>query len=195
MPAKSSCKKSLSETSVRNSSDDLYDQCFPVDVPQSISQKPTRPDPRTIFARVLREIETMELKMRARMDLETVIPRGYVFAIHELESNYVSIGYGGKSHLTSTLRRLQIGNPHKLEVIGILQRYSFDDARELCTLINSGLIMYQTTNKLWFSVDDCNRRVTNMFARIDRCEDEDMPINPPPLVRQNAEMLTFPNSR
>lgn len=187
MPALSCYKKSLIDSTIsKDSSDDLYNQCFPLETPQSIQQNQVRPNPRTVFARVLKQIETMELKMRARVDLELVMPRGYVFAIHELGSNYVSIGYGGKSHLTSMLRRLQIGNPHKLEVIATLQRYSLDDARELCSLINSGMIMYQTSNKLWFSIDDCHRRVMSMFAKIDRCTSEDEPIDRPPLIRQNA---------
>jgi hypothetical protein len=150
----------------------LYEQCF-----MTPKSPVARVEPKVAFARVLRQIETMNLRTYARVDLETVMPRGFVFAIHELGSEFVTIGHGGRSHLRSILSRLQLASPRPLEIAAVLQRYSFDDARALCDTIKSGLIMYQTKNKSWYTMENCRQKIVAMFARIDKIE-ESAPRNP-----------------
>jgi hypothetical protein len=146
---------------------DLYDQCF-------VGPRPylaVRSDPKVAFAEVLSEIKMIEPRGRAQVNLEMVMPRGHVFAVHEIGSNFVSIGHGGKSCPTSILRRMQISNPRQLEIIAVLRRYSFDDARLLCETIKSGLIIFQCGNKNWYTIENCKQKIVAMFSRIDKIED------------------------
>ena len=163
---------------------ELYEQCF-IRRPVEMKSNTIEPFPKESFARVLRQIDTMELKRRARVDLEMVPPRGYVFAIHLPGTDFVTIGYGGRVPLASTLKRLQVANPQTLEVIAVLQRYSFDDARAICEMIHSGMIMWQSKNKAWFVIDDCRRKVMAMFTRIDKI-DNGVDNARPSLFRQSG---------
>lgn len=148
---------------------DLYARCFP-DVPKPAPIKRSAAEPREIFARVLRQIETMELKMRVRVDMERDHARGYVFAIGESSSDFVTIGHASKSSISGIMRRLQAANPRPLKLVAMLRRYSFDDARELCTLIKSGVTIYQCANPGWITMENCHTKVAGMFARIDRLD-------------------------
>lgn len=127
-------------------------------------------DPREIFARVLRQIETMELKIRVRIDMECEHTRGYVFAIGETSSDYVTIGHASKSSISVIMRRLQAANPRPLKLVAILRRYSLDDARELYALIKSGVTIYQCANPHWITMENCHSKIAGMFARIDMIE-------------------------
>lgn len=167
------------------SDSDLYKLCFP-DVPKPAAAiKRGSTEPRDIFARVLRQIETMELRPRARIDLEREHVRGYVFAIGETSSDFVTIGYASKSNISGILRRMHAANPRQLNVVALLRRYSFDDARELCGLIKSGVTIYQCTNPAWVKMENCHVRIAAMFRQIDRIEtySDIRDIDPPKLRR------------
>ena len=148
---------------------ELYEQCFAIESPTRIAKL----EPRMIFAKVIRQIETMELYPRPTTSRESAIARGYVFAIHETGSDFVTIGHGCRIALASTLRTLQLGNSRQLEIIAVLQRASFDDARALCGLITTGMTMYKTRGRAWYTMDDCCRKVIAMFAKIDKVVDSD----------------------
>ncbi len=180
--------RSESKAEMGDEDSELYDKCFPVEMPIVVP----KPDPKVIFARTLRQIETMELKQRARVDLETVTPRGYIFVIHELDSDYVTIGHGGQTHLQSILRKLQVSNPHQLEIVTVLQHHSYNNARELCELIYSGMLMYQTRHKQWFAMENCRRKVAAMFARIDRYEN---PLIPARSIDTSSQAPTLDRQR
>lgn len=163
---------------------DLYARCFPdVLKPTLIKRQPA--EPREIFARVIRQIETMELKQYVRIDMEREHARGYVFAIGELSSDFVTIGHASKSSIVGIMRRLQSANPRPLKLVALLRRYSFDDARELCTLIKSGVTIYQCANPGWITMENCHSKVAGMFSRIDRIENSPdlRPIDPLKLCR------------
>lgn len=149
---------------------ELYDQCFALESPPA---RAPRQEPHAIFARTLRQIETMELKIYAPVARETPMVRGYVFAIHETGSDCVTIGHGGRVALASTLRTLQLGNPRLLEVIAVLQRAAFDDARALCEVITAGMTPYKTRGRSWYIMDNCRSRVVAMFAKVDKIDDSD----------------------
>lgn len=163
---------------------DLYARCFP-DVAKPAPVKRRNSEPRELFARVLRQIETMELKMRVHVNMEREHARGYVFAIGESSSDFVTIGHASKSSLAGIMRRLQAANPRPLKLVALLRRYSFDDARELCVLIKSGVTIYQCANPGWITMENCHTRIAGMFARIDRIEsdDESSQMDPPELRR------------
>jgi hypothetical protein len=155
---------------VESKESELYDQCFALESP---IQRVPQQEPKIVFARVIKQIETMDLRLKATVTRETPTARGYVFAIHEVDSDFVTIGHGGRVALASTLRTLQLGNPRPLEVAAVLQRASFDDARALCGLITSGMTMYKTRGRAWFTMDDCCRKVVAMFSRVDKIDDSD----------------------
>lgn len=163
---------------------DLYSRCFP-DVPKPAPVKRPVTEPREIFARVLRQIETMELRMRVRIDMEREHARGYVFAIGESGSDFVTIGHASKSTISGIMRRLQAANPRPLKLVAMLNRYSFDDARELCALIKSGVTIYQCANPGWITMENGHVKIAGMFARIDRIDSHPdlRSIDPPELRR------------
>lgn len=148
---------------------ELYEQCFAPESPVRV----VKPEPRVIFAKVIRQIDAMQLTLKPSTTREAAIARGYVFAIHETDSDFVTIGHGGRIALASTLRTLQLGNPRQLEIVAVLQRASFDDARALCGLITGGMTMYKTRGRTWYTMDDCCRKVVAMFAKIDKIDDSD----------------------
>lgn len=147
---------------------DLYARCFPDEVKPAAIQK----QPKEIFARVLKQIETMELKQYIHRDLERQHSRGCVFAIGEIGSDLVTIGCVSKTPIVNVLRRMQISNPRPLKIVSLLKRYSFDDARELYLLIKSGVTIYQCANPSWFTMENCHAKITGMFALIDKIEPE-----------------------
>ena len=71
---------------------ELYDQCFTLESPVRV----TKLEPRVIFAKVIRQIDAMQLTLRPTTPREAAITRGYVFAIHEADSDFVTIGHGGR---------------------------------------------------------------------------------------------------
>jgi hypothetical protein len=143
---------------------DLYKLCFPDETRPVVAKQ----EPRDIFARVIKNIETMELKQYARRDLEKVYESGYVFAIGELNSDLLMVGHGGKTPLLTLLKRLQISNPRPLGIVAVIRRHSFDDARDLAGLIGRGLVIHRTKNPNWVSMENCHVQVAGMFKMIDK---------------------------
>ena len=168
---------SASAIAIESKDSELYDQCFAVESPK----RDVKLEPKVIFAKVLRQIDSMQLLPRPSTTREAVVARGYVFVINEVDSDFVTIGHGGRNALASTLRTLQLGNPRQLEIVAVLQRASFDDARELCSVITRGMMMYKMRGKQWYTTDNCCNKMSAMFARIDRIED---PVHGPPILRR-----------
>lgn len=97
--------------------------------------------------------------------LQRNITSGYVYAIEELGSNMVFIGWGGRTPLKETLVRLQKGNPRQLRIMNVLQRSNVYDANELCKFIHRGLFLENIQGN-WFDIE--HSKIQNMFGSIDK---------------------------
>ncbi len=150
---------------------DLYDLCFNAPKPVHI-----KPDWRAVYGRVLRQIETMELKARARVDLERVCMRGYIVAIHLPGTNLVTICIGGEVPLSAKLCAFKKYVPGPVEIVARHHLWSYDNATAIYEVITRGLLTYKVGDSIWFGVPGGALSIIDMFARLDKYDPESLGI-------------------
>lgn len=93
---------------------------------------------------------------------------GYVYAIEELGSNMVFIGWCGTTPLKETLRMLQKGNPRQLRVLKIMRRSNVYDAHEIYKFIHNGIFLENVRGN-WFEIE--HYKIHILFKSIDSLND------------------------
>jgi hypothetical protein len=97
--------------------------------------------------------------------LESNISNGYVYAIEELGTTMVFIGWGSRVSLKEKVVRLQNGNPRRLRILCVMQRSNVYDANEICSFIRRGIYAHSVRGD-WFDIEQNN--VLSIFKAVDK---------------------------